>query len=217
MNPFWILFLIVPFTAFDINTAYYIFVFFSIFLLLLLCRLMKMSTTKTFFMLFSFPFLLSLFYGNIDVISFFALVLPAPFSILIALIKPQHGIFIVLYWLIKSYRDGGIKLIYKNFYLSIFLLSVSFIFYGAWFLGRLDVTKVIWNYSFFPYGLIFVPFFLYITWKGDKKYSLLGSLFVAPYYGIRSLMILPMSFSENNLFWITYIGTQILTLKGILF
>lgn len=218
MNPFWILFLIAPFTIFNLTTSYCLFFGFSIFLLLLFCRIMKVSLVKTFFLLISFPFLLSIFYGNIDVISLFSLILPAPFSILIAMIKPQHGIFIIFYWLIKSFKDGGFRLLYKNFYLGILFLSLSFIFYGAWFLNRVPVTSASWNHSFFPYSLIFLPFSIYyILIKENKNFSLLGSLLVSPYYSAHSLMFMPIAFFENNLFWLVYFATQILTLKGILF
>jgi hypothetical protein len=98
--------------------------------------------------------------GNIDWLLMLAFVTPAPFSLILAAIKPQIGGGIAIYWLIVSWQQGGARRVLQNFMPVGLLLFASFLLYGFYPASYSQLSSVSWNAAPFPYlvpiGILFV-------------------------------------------------------------
>jgi len=121
--------------------------------------------------------------GNLDWLPMLSFVLPAPVGLLFAVMKPQVGIGVILYWLVMSYREGGVKRVAYIFAPVTILTLASFALYGFWFLHFADMKGNINNASLFPYGAIvgFVLMWLSLRKDGSGRYAMSASPFLAPY------------------------------------
>ncbi len=121
-SPFFLSLFFVPFAILPLYLAYIVFVFIN---LLILWKLMK---KKAIWVLLSFPFLFSIFVGQIDLLLAGIILLGSPWTIAFALMKPQVG-FVVVPWILMSLdKQGWIKAISST---AIFVL-ISFIVRPTW-------------------------------------------------------------------------------------
>lgn len=121
--------------------------------------------------------------GNLDWLPLLAIVMPAPVALIFAAMKPQIGIGIILYWLIISFRDGGIRQTIKVFAPLTVLTLLSFALYGFWFMKFTQMEGNINNMSIFPYGMIvgIVALWLSLRKRGNDRLAIGASPFFAPY------------------------------------
>jgi hypothetical protein len=139
----------------------------------------------------SYPVFSCLNGGGIDWLPMLSFVTPAPVSLIFAAMKPQIGFGIGVYWLIESWRLGGIRTVVKNFLPVTLLLLASFFIYGFWimtFVGKSQNTVNTVNVSLFPYTL---PVAFYLLWvamtKRRARPAMAASPFFAPYHTLFSL------------------------------
>jgi hypothetical protein len=136
----------------------------------------------------SYPVISCLNGGGIDWLPMLSFVTPAPVSLIFAVMKPQIGIGIGLYWLFESWRIGGVRTVIKNFLPVTIMLCVSFALYGFWFLTFVGKSQNAVNVSLFPYS---VPLGLYMLWTAiaqrRARLAMAASPFVAPYHTLFSL------------------------------
>jgi hypothetical protein len=146
----------------------------------------------------SAPVLFCLDQGNIDWLPMLGFVLPAPFAIIFAAMKPQLGAGIVLYWLFVFWGQGGARQVIRNFLPVSLLLAASVVFYGLWPLHFSLKAVVGWNVSPFPYLL---PLGVFLVARAVRRQqaapAMAAGIFFAPYFSLLSLSALLASLLER--------------------
>lgn len=102
------------------------------------------------FLLVSPPVLHEVLNGNIDWLVVLGFVLPPQIGLFFILIKPQLGVAVGIFWLIKSWQDGGWKNTVRVFLPASLALLLSVIVYGWWFLSARQTVSFWWNASLWP-------------------------------------------------------------------
>lgn len=157
--------------------------------------------------LLSYPVLGCLSTGGQDWFSMLGFVLPAPIGLIFALTKPQIGLGISLYWLVRSWDNGGIREVIRVFMPVAMLLVGSYLLYGPWYLEGVSLIDVKWNLSIFPYGIPMGVAILWIAivWRRKELALPVGPL-LSPYYSASALttLLFPL-FMTPRLFIISWI------------
>jgi len=145
----------------------------------------------------SFPVVACLWGGELDWLPMLGFVTPAPIALILAATKPQIGIGIALYWLVRSWKTGGVKEVRHNFLPVSILLAGSFVLYGFW-VGTFNNkwTHPV-NVSVFPYLMIIGLYLLFTM----QKRAAGGGLLLSPYYTFFSLSALLVAFWECPKGW----------------
>ena len=146
----------------------------------------------------SAPVVYCFYGGNLDWISMLSFIMPAPFAVMFAAIKPQIGAGILIYWLSESWRQGGPRLVILNFLPGAFLFISSFIFYGLWPLNFSELNGASWYVSLFP-NLIPIGILL-LGWaiaKREPRPAMSAGLFFSPYFSLRSIFPLLVPLLEH--------------------
>ena len=167
----------------------------------------------------SAPVVYCFYGGNLDWIAMLSYILPAPFALIFAAIKPQIGAGILIYWLVESWRQGGARLVIRNFFPVALLFMSSLIFYGLWPSNFSELDEVPWNVSLFPY-LIPVGIFL-LGWaitKREPRPAMSAGLFFSPYFSLRSIFPLLVPLLERpNLLRVVWLIMWLGAIGRILF
>lgn len=129
-----------------------------------------------------------LVYGNIEWMPLLGFVLPAPIGLIFAVIKPQIGIGIVIYWFIHTLKSQGIRAVVKTFAPVVTLTLLSFWMYGFWPLlfqktmQQSAQSSVAYNTSLWPQGIFIGAWLLYKSIQKDKPEMAMASApFLSPY------------------------------------
>jgi len=129
-----------------------------------------------------------LVYGNIEWMPLLGLVLPAPIGLVFAVIKPQVGIGIVIYWFVQILRTRGGWAVIKTFAPVTILTLLSFWLYGFWPLRfqqtmELDAkSSISYNTSLWPQGIFIGVWLLYKAIQNNKPGTAIASSpFLSPY------------------------------------
>ena len=129
-----------------------------------------------------------LLWGNIEWMPLLAIILPAPIGLIFAIIKPQVGIGIVIYWFFSILRSKGIKEVVKTFLPVTILTLMSFWVYGLWplrFQETLELSntsQLNYNSSIWPQGVFIGIWLLYKAIKNEQtKTAMAASPFLSPY------------------------------------
>jgi hypothetical protein len=138
-------------------------------------------------LLLSPPVIHSLLNGNIDALAVLGFVMPPQIGLFFILIKPQIGIALAIYWLIESWREGGVHLTFKTFAPVTGLLIISFLLFGLWPLRFKDEIHLWWNASLWPASIPIGLGLLAAALRGKKKeYAIAASPFLSPYVLLHS-------------------------------
>ena len=187
-NPPWALLPLVPMALLPFQWGRLVLFFVSLAAFAYGARKLTSQPISILLFMTSTPVVFCLNGGNIDWLLMLAFVTPAPFALMLAAIKPQIGIGIAFYWLIESWRLGGIRLMIKNFTPVGLLLIASFLLYGFYPLSFGQLNHVIWNASPFPYLIPLGVFFLVSVLRSQEDNPLMAAgLFFSPYFSIHSL------------------------------
>jgi len=129
-----------------------------------------------------------LVYGNIEWMPLLGFVLPAPIGLIFAVIKPQVGIGIVVYWFVHTLRSKGGWAVIKTFAPVASLTLASFWMYGFWpLLFRQTMeqsvrSSVAYNTSLWPQGIFVGIWLLYKSLQNNKPEMAMASApFLSPY------------------------------------
>ncbi len=127
--------------------------------------------------------LLGAIVGNVEGIVALGLVVPAPFGIVLLMLKPQIGVAVTLYYVLSAlvYRGWKDAVLYLAPVLVLF--TVSLIFFGDWYQVFLDAARLSYNtLLFYPLG---VPVGLALIVAGVARrnvgFALMAIPFVTPY------------------------------------
>jgi hypothetical protein len=126
--------------------------------------------------------------GNIDGIVALGFILPPQIGLFFISAKPQIGVAVAVFWLIESWREGGIQKALHVFLPIATTCLASFLVFGFWisngFNGTVDNP---WNASIWPNGVPIGIIILAIAiWKREIKFAIAASPFFAPYLSIHS-------------------------------
>jgi hypothetical protein len=129
-----------------------------------------------------------LLWGNIEWMPLLAIVLPAPIGLIFAVIKPQVGIGIVIYWFFKILKTEGMISVIKTFIPVSILTLLSFWMYGLWplrFQQTLDLSNsstLDYNSTIWPQGAFIGIWLVYKAIKSHQvKTATAASPFLSPY------------------------------------
>ena len=120
--------------------------------------------------------------GNIEGLVALGLILPPPIGILFLLAKPQFGGAVVLFWLVESYRTGGLQAATRLALPAVVVILVSFVLFGFWPSHVLSLPGREWNVSVFPWGVPFGAALLMLAFhRRDIRFAMMASPFFSPY------------------------------------
>jgi hypothetical protein len=139
--------------------------------------------------LFSYPVLFSLLYGNLEWLISLGFILPPQIGLFFVLIKPQLGIPVALFWTAQAWRSGRTREIVRIFWPVTIAFLVSFLIFGFWPLWtlKLDVLTAEYNSSFWPQSIP-VGIGLLVSAVRTRKLglALVSAPFLSPYVGPQS-------------------------------
>ena len=179
----WLFVLLQPLRLFGPYGSVIVLELITIFVLIKLGKMLKLSAIHFLMVFFSPPVLWNFFMGQIDGLVLVAYLLPAYMAIGLMLAKPQPSL------------GAGVYAIYKQ---PLLLFFVAFILGTAWVIWRwpFSVTgeKIMgplfrfnankWNWSYWPIGMIALP----LLFAKDKRYRIFASPFMLPYAAVQSLI-----------------------------
>lgn len=137
------------------------------------------NTLATLLFLTTPPVAVLLFTGNVDWLVLVGFILPARWGVFLALVKPQVGGALAVYWLVEAWRRGKVRAVAETFApVSAALLLVGF----AWLRARpMDLAYAL-NASLFPVGLpVGAALLAYALVRREPRAAWAASPFFAPY------------------------------------
>lgn len=136
----------------------------------------------------SAPVVGCLIWGNIEWMPLLGLVLPAPVGLIFAVIKPQVGIGLILYWLFHLMKTQGLVGTIKSFLPVTIITLLSFWLYGFWplrfqdTLSLSDKSAAQYNITLWPYGIFAGIWLVYKALRHQKATTAIAaSPFLSPY------------------------------------
>lgn len=182
-SPVWVLLPLIPLALLPANVGFAI-----LFLLTLasFCYVGYRLDAGLFSMmlfLISPPVIICVSQGQIDGLASLGFVMPPQFGLFFVLAKPQIGIAYACFWLIRAWREGGIKHILRYFSPLAVGLSLTFLAYGLWPVGAQNLLgPTSWNMSLWPFGIpVGLALITIAIRKNEKRYAIPASPFLAPY------------------------------------
>ena len=120
--------------------------------------------------------------ANIDWLILLALFLPARWGLFLALIKPQVGAGLVVYWAAEAWRMGRWRTLVAVFGPLMAATLLSFVLYGLWPLHARATAAYTFNASLFPASApVGVALLLWAMRRHDYRPALAASPMLAPY------------------------------------
>jgi hypothetical protein len=136
------------------------------------------------FFLLSPPVMHSLLNSNLDWIPLLGFTLPPALGLFFISVKPQMGSLVAIFWLVESWRAGGLRQVMRVFTPFIVILLVSFLIYGFWPKHYLEISEVSqsWNASIWPAGIpVGLALAVSALRKREIKFAMAGSPCLSPY------------------------------------
>jgi len=129
-----------------------------------------------------------LLWGNIEWMPLLSIVLPPSIGLIFAIIKPQVGIGIVIFWFFNILNTRGWRDVIKTFLPVTILSLLSFWMYGFWplrFQQTLDLSNrssLNYNSTIWPQGIFIGIWLIYYAIKRHQdKTAIAASPFLSPY------------------------------------
>ncbi len=120
--------------------------------------------------------------ANVDWLVLPALFMPARWGLFVALIKPQVGAGLVVFWGIEAWREGGWHKVISVFGPVVMVSLLSFALYGLWPLHMQNTQGYSFNASMFPYSIPLGGILLvFSVRKHNNRAALASSPMLAPY------------------------------------
>lgn len=122
--------------------------------------------------------------GNMDWLAILGFVMPPQIGLFFISIKPQIGIAVAPFWLVKVWREGGWKQVLKTFSPFTIVLLLSFGLFGFWPLEtvREDIAGVYFNASLWPMSIpVGLALFVTAIRKQKIEYAMAASPCLSPY------------------------------------
>jgi len=132
------------------------------------------------------------FYGmrmlNVDILVLIGFTLPAPIGLFFVVTKPQMGIIMVIFWLVKSWKENGLRGVIKTFLPITVALTLSFLVFGNWQAGKQsDLIVSTWNASLWPWAIPIGIVLAMLSLRDMREdYAMSASPFLSPYLAYHS-------------------------------
>jgi hypothetical protein len=143
-------------------------------------------------LLWSFPVIACVLFGQIDAFILLGLFLPRPLGLIFLLAKPQLGAAIALFWMVEAWREGGLKKLALTFAPVALVYLISFAIFGLWPLS-LNLANLIatqHNTSLWPGSIMIgLPLLIHALRMRKENFSLLAAPFFSPYVAPQSWSI----------------------------
>ena len=88
--------------------------------------------------------------GNIDWLVVLGLIFPPWLGLFFAVIKPQVGIGLIVFWLFFAWKDGGVKKVIRTFAPVTIAYGLSLVIFGFWPLAASKSLDLWWNANLWP-------------------------------------------------------------------
>jgi len=187
-NAPWVLILLAPFALFSETIGGLLFFIAS--LALYAWSAYRLGATRfalTVFLL-SPPVVYGMRMLNIDVFVLFGFSLPPQIGLFFVLLKPQMGIAMVPFWLVREFHEGGWKQVVKTFAPVTVAVLLSFLVFGNWLSGRqADLLNSFWNASLWPWAVPIGITLIAISIRDLRAdFAMAASPFISPYLAYHS-------------------------------
>lgn len=187
-NAPWTILFLLPFALFSETTGGIFFFLASFGIYAWVAYRLQASRFALIVFLLSPPVVYGMRMLNIDIFVLIGFTLPAQVGLFFVLIKPQMGIAMIPFWLIQSYRQGGIRKVITTFIPVLFVAGLSFFMFGNWLTDRQsDLLDSLWNASLWPWA---IPIGIVLTSLSirDRRSDLAmaASPFLSPYLAYHS-------------------------------
>lgn len=187
INPPWVLIPMIPLLLLPVNIGRAILAIAMMVSLSIVARKLGAHVVGIAALLLSPPVIQLFIDGNIDWIVTLGFILPPQIGLFFLAIKPQVGLMVALFWLINSWRIGGIREVIKVFMPFLIILLLSFAIYGFYPLN--DTNDLAWagNSSLWPVSIpIGLALFVHSIRKNNIKFSIAASPWLSPYVLLHS-------------------------------
>lgn len=187
-NAPWTILLILPFALFSEKIGGILFFMASFAAYAWTAYRLKASRRALVVFLFSPPVIYGMRMLNVDIFVLIGFVLPAQIGLFLVIIKPQMGIAMIPFWLIKAYKVGGTKEVIRTFAPITVALSLSFLFFGNWISGRQgDLFGSFWNASLWPWAIPIGIVLVALSLRDLREdFAMAASPFLSPYLAYHS-------------------------------
>jgi len=187
-NAPWTIFFLMPFALFSETTGGILFFIASIIVYAWVAYRLGANRLTLIIFLLSPPVVYGMRMLNVDIFVLIGFVLPAQIGLFFILIKPQMGIVMIPFWLLQTYKQGGIKKIASTFLPVVAALGISFLLFGNWLSGRqADLYDSFWNASLWPWA---IPIGIVLTALSlrdlRQDFAMAASPFLSPYLAYHS-------------------------------
>ena len=187
-NAPWTILLLLPFALFSETAGGILFFIVSFGLYAWTAYRLKASRIALAVFLLSPPVVYGLKMLNVDVFVLIGFTLPASIGLFFVLIKPQMGIAMIPFWLVKAYQQGGVKQAVQTFMPVTIALALSFLLFGNWLSGKqADLLVSFWNASLWPRAIPIGVVLLALALRDLRDdFAMAASPFLSPYLAYHS-------------------------------
>ena len=187
-NAPWTILLLLPFALFSETAGGILFFIVSLGLYAWTAYRLKASRIALAVFLLSPPVVYGLKMLNVDVFVLIGFTLPASIGLFFVLIKPQMGIAMIPFWLVKAYQQGGVKQAVQTFMPATIALALSFLLFGNWLSGKqADLLVSFWNASLWPWAIPIGVVLLALALRDLRDdFAMAASPFLSPYLAYHS-------------------------------
>lgn len=197
MNPPWALLPLLPFALFDPKMGLILFFAFNYAVFLIVARGMRAGTVATCLFVTSPLVIAALYDGNFDALVMLSFIMPAPLGLFLAVLKPQVGFGIILYWAWQAWKAGGPLQVARTFLPLALIAAVSILIWGR-LAGDRPLLDAPWNASLWPWSIPLGLLLLYLGFRhGRQRPFIAASPLVSPYVGVGSWSVIPLAFLDN--------------------
>ena len=127
--------------------------------------------------------------ASIDWLVLLGFILPPQIGLFFVIIKPQVGFTLVLFWLVESWRKGGIKETARVFWPVTLATLASFLVFGLWPLRFGQTLSYWWNASLWPLSIpVGLALLVAAYKKRNARYAMGAAPCLSPYVLFHSWM-----------------------------
>jgi hypothetical protein len=187
-NVPWTVLFLLPFAVFSEKAGGILFFIASIAIYAWTAYRLKASRIALIAFLLSPPVVYGLRMLNVDIFVLFGFTLPASIGLFLIFIKPQMGFVMALFWLVQSWRQGGVKRVLQTFAPIGIALLLSFVIFGNWAQGRQDdLLNSFWNASLWPWAIPIGVVLTALSLRDAREdLAISASPFLSPYLAYHS-------------------------------
>jgi hypothetical protein len=185
-NPPWALALLVPFGADEAFGRAGLFVL-AILTVVFAVHRLEGGLLSTAAVLLSLPMLNVLWDGNIDWLVLMGLLLPPRWGLFFAVVKPQVGAGVAIWWTVEAWRAGGWRGVWDLLWPVSATCLGSLVLFGLWPLRATDPVMRLYNTSLWPWsipgGLVLLG---WGVWKREVGPALAAAPLLSPHVILHS-------------------------------